>query len=142
MSEESMQAWRDDTSRPPLNVSEALRGQNLIVIGCTGFLGKVWLSKLLHDYPEVGTLYVMVRPKAGLTPEERFWSDVAPSQVFDPIREKHPGAAYETFMREKIRPIGGDVAHDMLGFTDELRERARKRRPSTEVAREGMTITL
>jgi long-chain acyl-CoA synthetase len=127
MSEQSMQAWRDDTSRPPLNVSEALRDQNLIVIGCTGFLGKVWLSKLLHDYPEVGTLYLMVRPKAGLTPEERFWSDVAPSQVFDPIREKHPGKAYEDFMRKKIRPIGGDVAHEMLGFSEELRAEMRGR---------------
>jgi phosphoribosyl 1,2-cyclic phosphodiesterase len=34
-----------------------------------------------------------------------------------------------------------DPSHDD-GFMDALRERARKRRPSTEVAREGMTITL
>jgi long-chain acyl-CoA synthetase len=127
MSEQSMAAWREDDTRPPLDVAKALKGKDLIVIGCTGFLGKVWLSKLLYDYPEVGTLFLMVRPKSGLSSEERFWSDVAPSPVFDPIREKHPGAAYEAFMREKIRPISGDVANAHLGFADELRDEMRGR---------------
>ena len=46
-----------------LSVSEALAGKNLIVIGTTGFLGKVWLAMLLHRYPEIGTVYTVVRSR-------------------------------------------------------------------------------
>ena len=110
---------------PPLDVRAALDGQSLVVIGATGFLGKVWLSMLLHHYPNVKRLYVVVRPKTGLTPEERFWADIAPSPVFDPLRETYPGSGYEDFLREKIRPIPGDVSHEWLGFPDQLRDEMR-----------------
>jgi len=104
----------------PLHPTNLLRGARLIVVGGTGFLGKVWLGLLLHRFPEIGHLYLLVRPKADQTADERFWSQIATSHCFDPIREQHPGAAFEAFLREKITPIAGDVVQDRLGFAPEL----------------------
>ena len=45
----------------PIDVAATLAGKDLIVIGATGFLGKVWLAMLLDRYPGVGRLYTVVR---------------------------------------------------------------------------------
>ena len=105
-----------DAELPTIDVEATLRGKNLIVIGTTGFLGKVWVSMLLHRYPDIGKLYTIVRPKKNLDSEARFWTEIAPSLVFDPLREQYPGKAYEDFMREKIVPVAGDVANPLLGL--------------------------
>src|SRR3954468_19923370 len=42
------------TGKPRLAVDEILRGKHILLIGTTGFVGKVALSMLLYQYPEVG----------------------------------------------------------------------------------------
>ncbi len=106
----------------PLLPSAVLRGARLVVVGGTGFLGKVWLSMLLHRFPEVGHLYLLVRAKKDQTAEERFWSQIATSPTFDPLREAHPGAAFEAFLREKVTPVNGDVVQKVLGIDTALVE--------------------
>ena len=39
--------------------------------GATGFLGKVLLGKLLRACPDVGNIFVLVKPKKGKEPSER-----------------------------------------------------------------------
>jgi long-chain acyl-CoA synthetase len=107
-----------------LDVSKNLAGKRFVVIGGTGFLGKVWLALVLDKYPEIGHLYLLVRSRKDQTSEERFWASIAPSEVLRPLREKH-GAGWENFFREKITPINGDVSiancgvdADSLGHID------------------------
>ncbi len=104
----------------PLVPSRIFAGTKLCVVGGTGFLGKVWVAMLLHRFPEIGHLYLLVRPKADQSAEERFWSQIATSAVFDPLRERYPGTAFEAFLKEKITPIAGDVIHTHLGIDAEL----------------------
>jgi long-chain acyl-CoA synthetase len=99
----------------PLEPSKILAGKRLVIVGGTGFLGKVWLSMLLFHFPELGHLYLLVRPKEGQSAEERFWAQIAPSAVFDPLRERY-GSEYEAFLREKITPVAGDVVLPELGI--------------------------
>ncbi|MBL9026442.1 MAG: AMP-binding protein, partial [Myxococcales bacterium] len=112
-------------SLAPLAPSRLLAGARLVVVGGTGFLGKVWLAMLLHHFPEVGQIYLLVRPKKDQTAEERFWSQIVTSPNFDPIRETRPGAAFEAFIREKITPVAGDIVQDRLGIDPALIERLR-----------------
>jgi long-chain acyl-CoA synthetase len=105
---------------PPIDVEATFDGANLIVIGATGFLGKVWVCLLLERYPKIGKLYTVVRAKKDLTPTERFWTEVAPSEVFNPLRDKYPGKGFEEFLREKIIPVNGDVSRKHLGLSDDL----------------------
>jgi long-chain acyl-CoA synthetase len=104
----------------PLVPSRVLAGRRLCVVGGTGFLGKVWVSMLLHRFPEIAHLYLLVRPKEDQTAEERFWAQIAPSAVFDPLREQYPGAAFEAFLRDKITPVAGDLVEPLLGIDENL----------------------
>jgi len=52
-------------------VVQFYEGQNIFVTGATGFLGKVLLEKLLRACPDVGNIFVLVRPKKGKEPSER-----------------------------------------------------------------------
>ena len=108
-----------------LDVAKTLADAHLIVIGATGFLGKVWLAMLLHRYPEVGRIYTVVRSRkpsrssgAGASSEERWWSEVVPSPVFDPLRDQHPNL--EQFLKSKVVAIDGDVTRPLLGIDADL----------------------
>ena len=117
----------------PLEVRRLLTGARFLVVGGTGFLGKVWLCHILHSFPEVEHIYLVVRPRRSsgsgprLTRDEgsqaRFWADLVPSPAFDPLRAKHPGARFEAFLREKVTPIPGDVSEPFAGVDEALRGR-------------------
>jgi long-chain acyl-CoA synthetase len=100
-----------------LDVAAALRGCTVLFAGATGFVGKVTLSMLLHRYPEVGRVFVLVRPGTGGTAEARFFDKVAASRPFDPIRARH-GSGFAAFMREKCVPLAGDVSDPLLGLSE------------------------
>src|SRR4051794_4382914 len=70
-----------------LDVGATLAGKRILFVGSTGFVGKVALSLLLRRYPNIGRVFVLVRPGAGSSAEDRFFRKVAGSPVFDPIRE-------------------------------------------------------
>jgi long-chain acyl-CoA synthetase len=106
------------TGKPRLDVTEIFRGKNVMLIGSTGFVGKVALSMLLHRYPDVGRVYCLVRPGAGNTADERFYKKVASSEVFNPVREVH-GEGFEDFLRTKIVAVPGDIGRPYCNFTDE-----------------------
>ena len=113
-----------------LDVAAQLSGRQLLVMGGTGFLGKVWVSMLLARFPDVAHLHMVVRERRGpdgalrQSSEERFWGEIVPSPVFDPIREQH-GDGFEAFIRQKITPIPGDVTRPFAGVPDEVRDRLR-----------------
>ena len=48
-----MQLVTESTTRV-LPIRETLAGKSVLVTGVTGFLGKVWVSMLLHEVPEIG----------------------------------------------------------------------------------------
>ena len=98
----------------PLDLGAMFEGANLVVLGGTGFLGKVFWSMLLHRYPTLGKIYLLVRGSKGKTSHKRFWEDIATSPSLDPIREAH-GVNYEAFLREKVQPIDGDTGRPLCG---------------------------
>jgi long-chain acyl-CoA synthetase len=101
-----------------LDVAKTLEGKNILLIGTTGFVGKVALSMLLHRYPGVRRVYCLVRPGAGNTADERFYKKVASAEPFNPLREVH-GDRFEEFLRSKIVAIPGDIGRPFCNFTDE-----------------------
>jgi long-chain acyl-CoA synthetase len=107
-----------------LDVARTLAGRALLVTGATGFVGKVALSMLLDRYPEVGKVFVLVRPGAGGTAEQRFFGKVAHGRPFDPLRARH-GDGFEAFLREKCVPVAGDVSDPRLGLSGADVERLR-----------------
>src|SRR2546426_8331343 len=105
-----------------LSPTEIYQGRKVFLIGSTGFLGKVTLSMLLHRFPNVGKVYVTVRARSQEESEARFWNNVITAPPFDPLRDRY-GAALDGFIQDKVGIVGGDIAEDNLGFTDEEAQR-------------------
>ncbi len=121
MSANGALAARGNGRPPSLDIGSVLAGKKLVVIGGTGFLGKVWWGFLLTRFPMIEHVYLVVRPKGEQTAEQRFWDRIATSEVLVPLREQY-GANFEAFLREKVTPIAGDVAHPFCGLAPELRD--------------------
>src|ERR1043165_4499042 len=105
-----------------LSPTECCQGRRVFIIGATGFVGKVTLSMLLHRFPNIGKVYVTVRARSQEESEARFWNNVITAAPFDPVRERY-GSAFDEFIRDKVAIVGGDVAEENLGFTEEEAER-------------------
>ena len=86
---------------PTLDVRAQLEGARLLVLGGTGFLGKIFWVMMLARFPSVGRIYLLVRKSKTKTSEERFWSEIATSECLDPLRTLH-GDGFEAFLKEKI----------------------------------------
>src|SRR5258706_5461195 len=44
----------------PLSVRKAFAGKHVLLVGFTGFIGKVWLANTLMDLPEIGKIYLLI----------------------------------------------------------------------------------
>lgn len=102
---------------PSLDIRTQVEGARLLILGGTGFLGKIFWILLLHHYPEVGKIFLLVRSSAKHTSEERFWSEVVPNEAFEPLRKTY-GEGLNDFLREKIVPIDGDVGQPLCGIKE------------------------
>jgi long-chain acyl-CoA synthetase len=98
-----------------LSVREALAGKNLLVIGTTGFIGKVWLTMLLEDLPEIGRIYLLVRRQGSRSALQRFERIVAESPTFRVLHERH-GDELGRWLSERIEVLEGDVSEPGLGL--------------------------
>lgn len=52
-------------------IPEFFAGRDVLLTGATGFMGKVLLEKLLRCCPDIRRMYILVRPKRGVTPSTR-----------------------------------------------------------------------
>ena len=109
-------------SRKPLSVREALRGKHILVIGATGFIGKVWLANLLTDLPDIGRIYLLIRRTRSTTAFERFQRVLEESPVFERLSEQH-GEGFAQFLRERVEVVEGDASKPQLGLALEPRQR-------------------
>src|SRR6476661_5039963 len=100
-----------------LSPTEIFNGKKIFFIGGTGFVGKVTLSMLLHNFPDIGKVYATVRARDANESNIRFWTSVVTSPTFDPLREKY-GDGFEDFIRSKVVPVNGDVGNEYLGLDE------------------------
>jgi len=100
------------------SVRKAFAGKHVMLIGVTGFIGKVWLANTLLDLPEVKRIYLLIRRQKSNPGERRFEKMVEESPVFDPLFERY-GDGLPDFLREKIEVVEGDVTQPGLGLSEE-----------------------
>ncbi len=109
-----------------LNVGEVLSGKQVLLTGCTGFLGKVTLSMLLHRYGEqLGRVHVLVRKGSSASAQQRFFDKVVTGEPFAPIREARGEEGALEFLKTKCAVHQGDIASERLGLSAALLEELR-----------------
>ena len=107
-----------------LAVREKLAGRHILLIGVTGFIGKVWLVNLLEDVPQIGKITLLVRRNRTTSAQKRFEKILEESPAFDTLQDRH-GHGLAAFLREKVEVVEGDVSLPGLGLDPATRERLR-----------------
>uniref|UniRef100_A0A665T9A8 Fatty acyl-CoA reductase n=1 Tax=Echeneis naucrates TaxID=173247 RepID=A0A665T9A8_ECHNA len=95
-----------------VNIPEYYAGKSVLITGATGFMGKVLLEKLLRSCPEVKVVYVMVRSKAGQSPQERI-TDIINCKLFERLQNEQPDST------GKIIAINSDLTQPELDLSKE-----------------------
>lgn len=103
--------------------TETFRQHGILLTGANGFLGKVVLGFLLDRFPDFRHLYVLIRPKANQSAEQRFQSEVVQSPALAAIVAKRG----EEFLSQKITVLSGDVAQTECGIDPARLEQLRGR---------------
>jgi len=98
-----------------LPVRESLGGKHLLLVGVTGFIGKVWLVDLLEKIPEIGKITLLIRRNRTTSAQKRFEKIVEESPTLDGLQEIH-NSNLAAFLKEKVEVVEGDVSLPGLGL--------------------------
>jgi len=107
------------------SVRRALAGKHVMLIGVTGFIGKVWLANSLIELPKIGRIYLLIRRQKSNPAQRRFEKMVEESPVFDPLFGKY-GLGFAEYLREKVEVVEGDVAQCGLGLDADVARRLQR----------------
>src|ERR1700680_5135272 len=98
-----------------LSVRRTLANRHIMLIGVTGFIGKVWLVNLLENIPEIGKITLLIRRNRTTSAQRRFEKIVEESPTFDTLQERY-GRSLGAFLKEKVEVVEGDVSAPGLGL--------------------------
>ena len=107
---------------PGFSVRHAFAGRQIMLIGVTGFIGKVWLANTLRDTPGIGRIYLLIRRQKSNPAPQRFEKMVEDSPVFDFLFDLY-GPGFADFLRDKVEVVEGDVTQNGLGLSQETAAR-------------------
>jgi thioester reductase-like protein len=99
----------------PLAVRETLAERHILLIGVTGFIGKVWLVDLLQNVPQIGKITLLIRRNRTTSAQRRFQKIIEESPAFDALHEKY-GRKLGALLEQKVEVLEGDVGAPGLGL--------------------------
>src|SRR5215472_9917709 len=104
------------------SVGEALANRHILLVGVTGFIGKVWLVDVLEKIPNIGKITLLIRRNRTTSAQRRFEKIVEESPAFDTLHEQH-GRKLGAFLNEKVEVAEGDVSLPGLGLDEATQAR-------------------
>ncbi|BFF89372.1 putative fatty acyl-CoA reductase [Drosophila madeirensis] len=88
----------------------------IFITGATGFVGKTLLEKLLWSFPQIKRIYMLIRPKGGVSVKQRF-QEFLQNRIFERLRAEHPERL------KKIFHFAGNIEDDNFGLSEPDRVR-------------------
>ena len=73
-----------------ISAIDQFHSKTILLLGATGFVGKVLLAMVLERFPELKHLIIQVRPKKNLSGPQRFLNEILESPPLRPTR-RTPG---------------------------------------------------
>lgn len=105
-----------------LRVRESLRNRHILLVGVTGFIGKVWLVDLLEKVPEIGKITLLIRRNRTSSAARRFEKILEESPAFDRLHARL-GRDLGSFLKDKLEVVEGDVSQAGLGLDEPTQSR-------------------
>jgi long-chain acyl-CoA synthetase len=121
----SVAAFGGAPSVDRLVVRETLANRHILLIGVTGFIGKVWLVDLLENVLNIGKITLLIRRNRTTSAQRRFEKIVEESPTFDKLQERY-GRHLGAFLKEKVEVVEGDVSQPGLGLNEATQSRLAK----------------
>ncbi|XP_033223503.1 putative fatty acyl-CoA reductase CG5065 [Belonocnema kinseyi] len=101
----------------PDRVAEVFKGRKILLTGGTGFLGKVIIEKFLRCLPDIGQIYLLIRPKKGKDPKNRL-DEIFNNALFEKVKDQR---GIDT-VKKYVTVVNGDVSLPGLGLSAEDRK--------------------
>ena len=97
-------------------VKKSLKGKNVLITGCTGFLGKVLLEKIIRSIPDIASVNVLVRGSSKFkSGKERFANEVLTSSIFDHLKSEDLNS-FNAFCDKKLNIVTGELTEPQFGI--------------------------
>src|SRR6266481_1537920 len=103
-----------------ISAIDVFTNKTILLLGGTGFVGKVLLAMILDRFPELKHLFMQVRPRKNMSGEQRFYSEVLQSPPLRPVVERAGG---ERVLRNKVQVVEGDLDQPLCGISSEQIDR-------------------
>ncbi len=98
-----------------ISAIDQFHSKTILLLGATGFVGKVLLALVLERFPELKHLVVQVRRKKYLSGEQRFYSEVLGSPPLQSIVNR----VGVDSISKKVTIVEGDLSLPMCGISAE-----------------------
>ncbi|XP_025263397.1 fatty acyl-CoA reductase 1-like [Camponotus floridanus] len=99
-----------NTIDPAKSIPSFYAGQSIFLTGATGFIGKVYIEKILRSCPDVREIFILMRPKKGININERL-EKMLSLPLFDKLREK------QSLNFKKLIPVFGDINQENFNLS-------------------------
>ncbi|KPI92954.1 Putative fatty acyl-CoA reductase CG5065 [Papilio xuthus] len=96
-------------------VADFYAGKSILITGGAGFLGKVFIERLLFNCSEIDKIYVILREKKGVNVKQRL-QNVLDNPLFSKLKETRPNDL------DKLIPITGDMESQEWGIRNNDRK--------------------
>ncbi len=117
--------FHDQQPLERLSVRESLSGKHVLLLGGSGFIGKVWLAHVLQEVPGIRKISLIIRGGRTTKAKARFEKMLSQSPVFDRLGDVH-GDDLEAFLSSKLEVFQGDICKPDLGLTADDAARIKK----------------
>ncbi len=107
----------------PISIPKTYEGRHILLVGGSGFVGKVWLTMVLDQLPDAGRIYLLLRGK-GRGVKERFEKFINETYVFANLHERF-GEGLAEHISQRVELVEGDVGKPDLGIDPETMQRLR-----------------
>jgi alcohol-forming fatty acyl-CoA reductase len=105
-----------------LAIRQTLANRHVMLIGVTGFIGKVWLVDLLENISDIGKITLLIRRNRTTSAQRRFQKIVEESPTMETLHGRH-GRNLAAFLKQKVEVVEGDVSLPGLGLDPAIQER-------------------
>ena len=102
-----------------IHIHQFYQNKVVLLTGCTGFIGKVILYRLLQQYSHISKIFILVRDKKGVPILTRIQKEILDSQCFDPLKLTLGNQQFNSLVNKLLHPIPGDLSKDNAGISDQ-----------------------